>query len=160
MTKFDYRRKARQLAIQFFFQYDYSEGNFEEDLLIFWENIRNFEPDLPHGKKFEKIKNLSDKFINTYIQNKKMVDEKIQSFAKNWRLERMAVVDRNIMRLAVSEMLFIDEIPPVVSINEALELSKKYGSETSPVFINGILNSVKNTLNRPPREPLKKEKEK
>lgn len=156
---FDYRRKARQFAMQFLFQNDYDECFSEERLELFWSNLSEFEVNLPSGRKFEKAKEMANKFITKFNDNKKDVDKKIEQFAKNWRLERMGVVDRNLLRLATTEMLFFDEIPPVVSINEAVELAKAYASESSASFINGILNSIKNTLERSARVAIKKKNE-
>ena len=70
------------------------------------------------------------------------VDRMVTSHAENWRLGRMSVVDRNILRLAVYELLFRDDIPPIVSINEAIDLSKKFGTDESGGFVNGILDSI------------------
>ncbi len=81
------------------------------------------------------------------------VDSLIQKYAKNWSLDRIARVDLAILRLAVFELLYRDDIPPVVSINEAIDLAKTYSSGESRRFINGILDSVKGTLKRPLRAP-------
>lgn len=79
------------------------------------------------------------------------LDAKIKSLADNWDLSRLAPVDRNILRLAIYEMLFREEIPPVVSINEAIEIAKRYSTEESGKFVNGILDRVKKELLRPAR---------
>ena len=79
------------------------------------------------------------------------LDGKIQHYAKNWDLNRMAVVDRNILRLAVYEMLYRDDIPPVVSINEAVDIAKRFSTDESGRFVNGILDKIKGELMRPAR---------
>ena len=79
------------------------------------------------------------------------LDGKIQHYAKNWDLGRMAVVDRNILRLAIYEMLYREDIPPVVSINEAVDIAKKFSTDESGRFVNGILDKVKGDLMRPAR---------
>ncbi len=81
------------------------------------------------------------------------VDAKIRTLADNWDFERLAAVDRNILRLAVYEMLFRPEIPPVVSINEAIEIAKKFSTTESGKFVNGLLDRVKKELLRPARQP-------
>jgi N utilization substance protein B len=79
------------------------------------------------------------------------VDERIKSHARNWELHRMAAVDRNILRLAIYEMLYREDIPPVVSINEAVDVAKKFSTQDSGKFVNGILDKVKSELMRPGR---------
>ena len=79
------------------------------------------------------------------------VDAKIKDFAKNWEWERISLVDRNIMRVAVYEMLFDMDVPPIVSINEGVEIARDYADEKSANFINGVLNAVKDSLDRPER---------
>ena len=79
------------------------------------------------------------------------VDECIRKAASNYELHRIAAVDRNILRLAIYEMLFCPEIPPVVSINEAIEIAKRFGSEDSGRFVNGVLDRIKGDLPRSPR---------
>ena len=81
------------------------------------------------------------------------VDESLQSHSQNYELARLSAVDRNILRLAIHEMLFCDDIPPVVSINEAIDIAKKYGTEESGRFVNGVLDRIKATLKRPERTP-------
>src|SRR5687767_12095210 len=85
------------------------------------------------------------------LLEKKKIDAKIQQHAKNWDLGRMAVVDRNILRLAVYEMLHRTDIPPVVSINEAVDIAKRFSTDESGRFVNGILDKIKGDLMRPAR---------
>lgn len=126
------RRQAREIALQVLFYMDIRNDFRPEMLLNFCDNFL-FE-DTPR----EFFTNL----VTGIIQNKALLDEKIVGVSKNWRLERMSLVDRNAMRIAVYEMLFCDDIPPVVSINEAIEIVKKFGSDDSGAFINGILNTI------------------
>jgi N utilization substance protein B len=81
------------------------------------------------------------------------IDALISRHAENWDIERMGTVDRNVMRIAVYEMLYRDDIPPVVSINEAVELAKAYSSAESGKFVNGILDRIRKDLDRPARSP-------
>lgn len=74
------------------------------------------------------------------------IDQRVQDSLSNWRLERLAVIDRNILRLAAAEMLYIEDVPPRVSIQEALHLAEKYGTSESPRFVNGVLDALMHTL--------------
>jgi len=137
------RRDGREAAIQFLYQYDtFKPANLDEALAGFWkqteepQNVRDFANDLLRGA-LEKLPE---------------VDAKIRTLADNWDFERLAVVDRNILRLAVYEMLFRPEIPPVVSINEAIEIAKKFSTAESGKFVNGLLDRVKKELLRPARQ--------
>ena len=85
------------------------------------------------------------------------VDERIRRYCENYEFRRISAVDRNVLRLAIYEMLYRDDIPPVVSINEAIELAKAYGGADSGRFVNGILDRIRKDLDRPAREAVKKE---
>jgi N utilization substance protein B len=137
------RRDGREAAIQFLYQVDtHRPEKVDEALAAFWKqneeppNVRDFANDLLRGA-LEKLPE---------------IDAKIRTLADNWDFERLAVVDRNILRLAVYEMLFRPEIPPVVSINEAIEIAKKFSTAESGKFVNGLLDRVKNELLRPARQ--------
>jgi N utilization substance protein B len=137
------RRDGREAAIQFLYQFDaHRPANIDEALAGFWkqtdepQNVRDFATDLLRGA----------------IEKLPEVDAKIRTLADNWDFERLAVVDRNILRLAVYEMLFRPEIPPVVSINEAIEIAKKFSTAESGKFVNGLLDRVKKELLRPARQ--------
>ena len=78
--------------------------------------------------------------------NKNRIDDLIAHAAANWRLARIAVADRNVLRLAVCEMLFVDDVPDQVAINEAVEMAKRFGGDDSPSFINGVLDAVRKIL--------------
>ena len=137
------RRDGREAAIQFLYQYDaHKPANIEEALTGFWkqteepQNVRDFANDLLRG----------------VLEKLPEVDAKIRTLADNWDFERLAVVDRNILRLAVYEMLYRPEIPPVVSINEAIEIAKKFSTAESGSFVNGLLDRVKKELLRPARQ--------
>ena len=84
------------------------------------------------------------------------IDEAINEKATKWDLNRMALVDRNILRVATYEMLFIPDVPPVVSINEAVEIARDYSGQKAGNFINGVLNGIKDSLDRPAREAVDK----
>ncbi len=137
------RRDGREAAIQFLYQLDaYRPANTEEALAAFWK--QNEEP--------KNVRDFADNLLRGALEKMPEVDAKIRTLADNWDFERLAVVDRNILRLAVYEMLFCPEIPPVVSINEAIEIAKKFSTAESGKFVNGLLDRVKKELLRPSRQ--------
>lgn len=93
----------------------------------------------------------ADPLIRGAIEHRDAVDEQIKKYAKNWDLHRIAAVDRSILRLAIYEMLYRDDIPPIVSINEAVDIAKKFSTQDSGKFVNGILDKIKGDLMRPAR---------
>jgi N utilization substance protein B len=97
------------------------------------------------------VRVFAEPLIRGTLEHIPELDEKIKHYAKNWELHRMAVVDRNILRLAIYEMLHRDDIPPVVSINEAVDIAKRFSTDESGGFVNGILDKVKGDLMRPAR---------
>lgn len=126
---------------------DLNRGNRPEEIDGFWE-LR------PTGKT---TRDFALALVNGVLAHQAEVDERISRYLENYELHRLAVVDRNILRLAIYEMLHRADIPPVVSINEAIEVAKRYGAEESSRFVNGILDRVKLDLTRPLRtaEPAK-----
>jgi len=137
------RRDGREAAIQFLYQVDaHRPANIDEALASFWK--QNEEP--------QNVREFADKLLRGALEKMPEVDAKIRTLADNWDFERLAVVDRNILRLAIYEMLFCPEIPPVVSINEAIEIAKKFSTAESGKFVNGLLDRVKKELLRPARQ--------
>ena len=136
------RRIARELAVQFLYQYDLSGGSLEEALPLFWQTQSEVSDD---GRKF------TEELIHGVVERRVPIDERIAKYTDNWDLPRIAAVDRNILRLAMYEMLFRDDIPPVVSINEAVDIAKKFSTRESGAFVNGILDRLKADLTRPSR---------
>ncbi len=127
------RRTARECALQLLFQYDFTQRVPEKkDLQDFW-SIR-MEPD--------DIRSFAEEIFYGTLEHLNEIDRTISSVAENWSMQRMAAVDRNILRLATYELLYRPDIPVPVSINEAIEIAKKYASEDSPSFINGILDRI------------------
>jgi len=131
------RRKSRELALQLLYQLDVQgEVNPEPSLVEFWTRhpvdteVREFTEALVRGTKLHREK----------------IDELIAQYAENWELDRMAVVDRNVLRGAIFELLWTAEIPPKVAINEALEVAKKFSTQESSRFINGILDRIHKEL--------------
>src|SRR5580700_7613955 len=137
------RRIARELAVQFLYQFDLSGGSLEEAVPLFWQTQSEVGDD---GRKF------TEELIHGVVERRAVIDERIAKYTDNWDLPRIAAVDRNILRLAMYEMLFRDDIPPVVSINEAVDIAKKFSTGESGAFVNGILDKIKAELMRPARD--------
>lgn len=128
------RRKAREVAVQALFQLDFNQVNTETAM----EAVIN-----EHEGISESSKQYAQKLINGTQQSLVEIDSIISSSSNEWKLDRMAAVDRNIARIAIYEMKFSEEqLPPNVAINEAVEMAKTFGSEDSSRFINGILGSL------------------
>jgi transcription antitermination protein NusB len=138
------RRKAREDALQILYQLDMNQGLTAHHGMIRFE--ANFSKE---GITDE----FTQRLINGVALNIKEIDEKIKAVSEHWKTGRMAAVDRNILRLGVYELEFCDDIPATVSINEMIEVAKQFGSENSPAFINGILDKIKTSLNRPDKAP-------
>ena len=126
------RRKARELAIQVLYYMEFAEGDAGDPFDII---CNNFNPSKP-------IRAFSRRLVYGVRENIEYLDKMIRRSSRNWRLERMSVVDRSILRLGTFEILFMDETPPKVAIDEAIELGKRYGTEESGAFINGILDNI------------------
>jgi transcription antitermination protein NusB len=127
-----HRRKAREVALKVLYALDVIKMEPEKAIDLFWSHY-----DAP-----EDAKPFSSLLIEGTWNKKEYLDELISQHSENWSLSRMARVDRNILRMAVYELLFCDDIPPKVTLNEAIDLGKIYGSENSGSFINGILDAL------------------
>lgn len=137
------RRKAREAALQFLFQDDFPREN-ELTLVNIDERFEQFCQLFQVNKK---ARTYTMALLQCTVKNRHHIDDLISQCAKNWRLERIAVADRNLLRIGVSEMLYSEDVPHQVAINEAVEIAKRYGSDESPSFVNGILDAVKNLIN-------------
>lgn len=126
------RRKARELALQMLFQHDMS-GN-QPDMII--QTFEELQKSKPNTREF------ATKIFRGTVDNLGKIDEMITAQADNWRLSRMAVVDRNIIRMCVYEFLHENDTPKLVIIDEGIEIAKKYGTDKSSQFINGILDGI------------------
>lgn len=163
------RRLARERAVQFLYQWDLnSSGEATEGLERFWE-VHCAEPLFddkakatwsPEEKRKLPPPSLQDLAVKDFMESLVLgvlkhlpeLDQTIVKYAKNWNLRRMATVDRNILRLAVYEIKHRNDIPPVVSINEAVDIAKKYSTEDSGKFVNGILDKIRSDTLRPSRQ--------
>ena len=126
------RRKARELALQMLFQHDMS-GNKPDQIIDTFEELQ---------KSKANTQEFAMKIFRGTIQFMTEIDEMIQNQAENWRLSRMAAVDRNIIRMSVYEFMHEDDTPKLVIIDEAIEIAKRFGTQKSPQFINGILDGI------------------
>ncbi len=126
------RTKARERALQALYQIDVAAEGIDEALARFWKSFEPVE---------REVMDLAEATVRGVAAHRRQIDDTIEEVSTNWRLDRMAKVDRNVLRLAVYELLRTD-VPVKVVINEAIELGKKYGSESSGAFVNGVLDKV------------------
>ncbi|RME73119.1 MAG: transcription antitermination factor NusB [Verrucomicrobia bacterium] len=145
MSRKTQRRHSRIAAMQFLYSWSLNPS---EDLEA---DLQQFFADKDRPRDYYAF---AEQLIHGTIENLDVIDEKIRSLAENWDFDRIARVDLAILRLAIFEMLFRKDIPPVVSINEAIDLSKTFSSADSRRFINGILDRVKDQLDRPARSAI------
>jgi len=138
------RRRAREAVVQYHFWRDLQHGETPERIEDFWD----FCPVKPNVREF------AEPLIQGMVEHVDEIDERIRKYCENYNLDRISAVDRNVLRLAIYEMLFREDIPPVVSINEAIELAKTFGGAESGAFVNGILDRVRKDLDRPAREAV------
>ncbi len=142
----NFKRLGRILAMQYLFQCDLQEEvQNAVSLDQFWiqaEESGKFSEE----KVFRKARRYAEKLIAGVMENQTAITETLKQFSIRWDVNRMSVVDRNIMRVAIYELQYCPDIPVLTSIDEAIEIGKEYGSERSGVFINGILNGVKDSL--------------
>jgi N utilization substance protein B len=130
------RTKAREFALQVLYQADITHDNYEVSLEEFWK-----EPS--EEVVSEEVKNFTSSLVKGVADNLATIDKAISKYAANWDLKRMAVIDRNILRLASFELIWRNDIPLKVAINEAVELAKKYSGPEASKFVNGVLDKVK-----------------
>jgi transcription antitermination protein NusB len=137
------RREGREAAVQLLFHWDMNvrQPLEEADLDGFWQ-LRTAN---------QATKEFATRVAGGVIAEQGTIDEKITRYTANYELKRISAVDRNILRVAIYEMLFCNDVPPVVAINEAIDIAKKFGTEESGKFVNGVLDRVKLDLNRPLR---------
>lgn len=126
------RSKAREIALCVLYELEVSGKGFRELLDNYFKNY----------PRKEEAREFSSQLAKGVTDNLAELNSIIKKYARNWELSRMAVIDRNILRMATFELLFLGDIPPKVSINEAVELAKKFGDVDSPRFVNGILDKI------------------
>ena len=149
------RRRSRQRALQILFLWDARKQPVDEAIDAYYDTL--YSEEQPARDPF-----VID-LVRGTVQNAAKIDEQISKHAEHWRMERMPVVDRNILRLGIYEILFgnYEEVPPKVAINEAIELAKSFGGESSGRFINGVLGTIYRELGEPMKDDFSgKEKKK
>ena len=132
------RRKARESTLQILFQLEFDDTQPEKTIDSFWLN----------QKATKEIREHSRWLVEGIRLHRESIDRLIQSVSANWRVSRMAIVDRNVLRIAVFELLHGEEIAPAIVINEAIEIAKKYSSEEGATFVNGILDAVRKEIQK------------
>jgi len=147
------RRTAREMALQMLFQHELGRGDLRDVLT-------SYEPaDVAgegEGAKLEEhalrgARSYAESLVGGVAEHREEIDDLIREQATNWRLERMPVVDRTVLRIAVYELLHQTDVPQVVIVDEAIELAKRYGSEQSGAFVNGILDGMLHSRKFPGR---------
>ena len=131
------RRKSRELALQMLFQSDMGKQDAEQVRKTFWSERKEMD---------ESVRGFADDIFRVATDRAADIDVLIEAHAANWKLERMAAVDRNLMRAAVAEFIGFPQTPAPVVINEALEIARKFSSPEAVNFINGVLDSVAKDL--------------
>jgi len=130
------RREGRELALQLLYALELNPIELEEMLRLSRENSR----------ASDEVREFAELLVSGVVANRDPIDKIIVEKSKNWAISRMARVDLNIIRLAVFELVFLSDIPRNVTINEAIEVAKKFGTEDSPSFINGMLDEIAGTV--------------
>ncbi|MCD6533569.1 MAG: transcription antitermination factor NusB [Deltaproteobacteria bacterium] len=154
------RRKAREAALQILYMVEIGKPKDQAHAVRrYWDHDWVVESDChlcpeeckdrdkPKSRFSSPVNRLAEirfteQLVNGVLDNWEEIDHQIEEHSHNWKLNRMSSIDRNILRIAIFELLFCDEIPPKVSINEAIEIAKTYGDKNSPAFINGILDQI------------------
>ena len=130
------RTRARECALQILYQMDITRDQSQASLENFWQAEENLKFD-------DEVKEFASEIVKGVEQHFPDIDATISRYAMNWQLERMAVVDRNVLRMSCYELLYREDIPPKVSINEAVDLAKKYSGQEAGKFVNAILDKVR-----------------
>jgi len=133
------RRKAREFALQMLFQWDITRDAIEQVISTFFQN---------QPEELKTVVDFAQQLVVGTVEHVEQIDELIRRHAEHWRLDRMATVDRNILRLAVYEFLYDTDTPKTVVINEAIEIAWRFSAQESPQFINGVLDSIKKELDK------------
>jgi transcription antitermination factor NusB len=137
------RTRAREVALQLLYQFDLRGERYEDELGRNVESLVDEEAGAD-----DEVRTFAIRLVQGTLQNREAIDTRLRSVTRNWDLKRMAVVDRNVLRMAMYELMLCDDVPPKVTINEAIELGKKYSTANSGGFINGILDRVRIDLEK------------
>jgi N utilization substance protein B len=132
------RRKSREKALQVLFQLDFHNADIEAVLKEFWDT---------HSTG-DKVRDFTESLVRGTFTNREIIDQMISSTVENWSIERLAAVDRAILRFATYELMYMPDVPAKVTINEAVEIAKTYGTEESGGFINGVLDKIREKIGK------------
>jgi len=146
MSKATSRRKSRELALQMLFQLDMAKQDRDEVRRTFWRERLDLD---------ENVRAFADELFGTACERSAEIDEIIERNAQHWRMERMAAVDRNLLRTGVAEFLGFPETARPIVINEALEIARRFSTPESVTFINGVLDSVARELPEVKKAPVR-----
>jgi N utilization substance protein B len=133
------RSHSREYALQLLYQIEITKDLSQDDILDFW---RQLDDARENGPIDAEVKEFAVETVKNVRKHREAIDKLIESSAEHWDMNRMAVVDRNILRLGVSEIMYTPDVPAKVAINEAIELAKKFGDAESSRFVNGILDQI------------------
>ena len=133
------RTKAREYALQLLYQIDVAHGELQVTIHEFWA----------YHSVAQDVKEFATQLVEGTLAHVEQIDQLITTYASNWDIGRMAVVDRNVLRLGAYELLHLQDVPPKVCLNEAVELAKRFGNEESSKFVNGILDTIHKQHARP-----------
>jgi N utilization substance protein B len=134
------RTKAREYALKILYAIDITGEDAQKCIDTFWQDLADVEP---------QVRAFTDSLVAGVCKHRESIDKLISEHTTNWELKRIAVIDRNVLRFATYELLFKDDIPPKVSINEAIDIAKKYGDKDSGKFVNGVLDNINKTERKP-----------
>ena len=134
------RRRSREFALQVLYQLEITK----QDAL---RTLAQFQEHFSEGVERD---DFVERLVLGVSEHRKEIDRLIERYSENWRLDRMNTIDRNILRMAAFELLYCEDIPPKVTLNEAIDLGKRYGTDESGSFINGILDRIQNEVIRKP----------
>jgi N utilization substance protein B len=143
MKKITGRRQAREWVVQFLFQTEFNPGELDEALELFWADEEK--------QPLDRDRDYVNEVIHGVIDQQVKIDRTLKRYTHNWDVDRLGVLDRIVLRVAVYEMLFRSDVPPVVSINEAIEIAKAFSGQKSARFVNGVLDRIQKELDRPAR---------
>ena len=144
------RRRGREYALKILFALKYQSDQINVDQVLenFWDNLHYSEDILGEPLEGgaqpvpEAVRLFTEKLVRGVLEQRPLLDERIKAVAHNWSLKRMAPVDLALLRLATYELQFLSDIPAAVTLNEAIEIAKRYGTKESPPFINGLLDKI------------------
>jgi transcription antitermination protein NusB len=154
-TKMANRHLQRSIAMQSLFEWDFRNGKEEKVEEVVKRNLEEFAPGMEDGSFIEKL-------VKGTLEYRKNIDEMIEKCAPEWPISQITAVDRNILRLGIFELIHgnYEEVPPKVAINEAIELAKTFGGESSARFINGVLGTIYREMGEPMKDDESKKKNK